>query len=235
MIGIYKITSPKGKVYIGQSVNIPKRFIDYKKSLKKAQIRLYNSIKKHGYENHIFEVVEECNTEVLNERERYWQDFYNVLSEGGLNCRLTKSNDKSGKLSEETIKKLKNKNFDYLKGNSFRKGINHSEEIKNKIRSTLIANSKKENYVNGMTGKFKEKNPFFGKKHSKETLKKIRDTYNKNFKKNRFKAGFVLLDLSTGIFYNSIGEASFCLCINKSSLKAMLSGKFKNKTNLIKT
>lgn len=48
MIGIYKITSPSGKIYIGQSVNIERRFLDYKKSLKKSQIKLYNSIKKYG-------------------------------------------------------------------------------------------------------------------------------------------------------------------------------------------
>lgn len=233
MIGIYKITNPKGKVYIGQSINIERRFIDYKKSLKKAQIKLYNSIKKYGYENHVFEVIEECHIEELNNKERYWQDYYNCV-EIGLNCRLTKTNDKSGKLSDETIQKLKNNNFDYLKGNQFRKGIPHSKEIKNKIRNTLIYNSKKPDYVNGMSGKFKELNPFYGKKHNAETLKKIRDTYDKNFKPNQFRDGFLLLDLSTGIFYNSIGEASFCLCIKKPTLKAMLSGKFKNKSNLIK-
>jgi group I intron endonuclease len=233
MIGIYKITSPSNKVYIGQSVNIERRFLDYKKSLKKQQIKLFNSIKKYGYENHIFEVIEECSIELLNERERYWQEYYNCV-EDGLNCRYTKTDDKSGSLSKETINKLKNKNVDYLKGNSFRTGIKHSEEIKQQIRNTLIENSKKDNYFNGMTGKFGSLNPFYGKKHSKETILKIKETYKKNFKENKFKKGFILIDLSTGIFYNSIGEASFCLCINKSSLKAMLSGKFKNKTNLIK-
>lgn len=49
MIGIYKITSPSGKVYIGQSVNIERRFLDYKKSLKNTQIKLYNSIGEASY------------------------------------------------------------------------------------------------------------------------------------------------------------------------------------------
>ena len=233
MIGIYKITSPSGKIYIGQSVNIERRFLDYKKSLKKTQIKLYNSLKKYGYKNHIFEIIEECSVELLNERERYYQDFFNCV-ENGLNCRYTRTNEKSGKLSKETINKLKNKNVDYLKGNSFRKGIKHSEEIKQKIRNTLIENSKKDNYFNAMKGKFGSLNPFFEKKHSEETIRKIKETNSKNFKENTFKKGTLLIDLSTGIFYNSIGEASYCLCINKSTLKAILSGKFKNKTNLIK-
>lgn len=35
MIGIYKITSPSGKVYIGQSVNIKERFKSHLKNRKK--------------------------------------------------------------------------------------------------------------------------------------------------------------------------------------------------------
>jgi group I intron endonuclease len=58
MIGIYKITSPSGKAYIGQSWNILKRFIDYK-YCNKAQRYIYHSLAKHGYTNHIFEIVHE--------------------------------------------------------------------------------------------------------------------------------------------------------------------------------
>ena len=56
MIGIYKITSPTGKVYIGQSIEIEKRWMRYKnitKSVKK-QPAIYNSLLKYGSENHIF-------------------------------------------------------------------------------------------------------------------------------------------------------------------------------------
>jgi group I intron endonuclease len=95
MIGIYKITSPTNKIYIGQSINIEKRFLDYKKLRCKSQIALYNSFVKHGIETHLFEIIEDCEIELLNERERYWQDFYNVL-ESGLNCKLTNTKDKNG-------------------------------------------------------------------------------------------------------------------------------------------
>lgn len=107
MIGIYKITSPTNRVYIGQSINIPQRFTSYKNINQNiSHKRLKNSFFKHGVENHIFEIIEICLIDKLNERERYWQDFYNVLGKQGLNCRLTTTNDKSGYLSENTKIKI---------------------------------------------------------------------------------------------------------------------------------
>ena len=110
MIGIYKITSPNNKIYIGQSVNVERRIFKYKKFKDcKNQFKLLNSFNKYGIENHIFEILEECNIELLNERERYYQDLYNVIKKG-LNCRLTTTIDKSGFLSQETKDKISKAN-----------------------------------------------------------------------------------------------------------------------------
>jgi len=138
MIGIYKITSPSNRVYIGQSTSITTRFKYYKKLTCKGQVRLYESLKKHGVEKHIFEVIEECDIEFLNERERHWQELYNVISEKGLNCRLTKSSDRSGKLSDETKLKLsisaKNISKEVReKRSKNRKGRKHSQETLKKM------------------------------------------------------------------------------------------------------
>lgn len=111
MIGIYKIVSPTGKVYIGQAVCIKKRKKSYQKARCKGQPRLYASLIKYGFSEHIFEVVEECSEDQLNVRERHWQDFYDVLSEKGLNCKLTKTEDRTGCYSQES----KNKNSESLK------------------------------------------------------------------------------------------------------------------------
>jgi group I intron endonuclease len=88
MIGIYKITSPKNKIYIGQSVNIKKRFIQYKNLHKsiKAQSKLYRSFKKYGVENHKFEVLVECCKTQLHDLETYYQILHSVTNENGLNC-----------------------------------------------------------------------------------------------------------------------------------------------------
>lgn len=52
---IYKITSPTGKCYIGKTVNFKKRMADYKALRCKGQPKLYRSLLKHGFENHIIE------------------------------------------------------------------------------------------------------------------------------------------------------------------------------------
>lgn len=104
--GIYKITSPKGKIYIGQSIDLSKRFKQYRKYNNKSQTKLYNSIKKYGFSNHIFEIIEYCNIENLNSRERYWQLYYNSIDKDNLNCKLTNENDSNGKFSIDTCKRM---------------------------------------------------------------------------------------------------------------------------------
>jgi group I intron endonuclease len=53
--GVYKITSPTGKIYVGQSVNLEKRKKCYQQLQVKRQPKIYLSLLKHGWENHIWE------------------------------------------------------------------------------------------------------------------------------------------------------------------------------------
>lgn len=109
-IGIYKITSPSGRIYIGQSSNLNQRIKDYEKTIHcKGQVRLYNSLVKYGFDKHSFEILEYCEFDKLNTRERHWQDFYEVIGSKGLNCMLTKCEGKKFVFSEETRKKISDK------------------------------------------------------------------------------------------------------------------------------
>lgn len=147
-VGIYKITNPKGRIYIGQSVDLENRFYHYKIMNCKKQPRLYNTFLKYGVENHDFEILEECDLSNLNERERYYQEKYNVLSNNGLNCVLTSYENVRGKMSEESKQKISEKNKGINNGMygkvSSKKGIKVSDEICKKQ-----SESQKKLYKNG--------------------------------------------------------------------------------------
>jgi group I intron endonuclease len=128
MIGIYKITNPKGKIYIGQSVSIKKRWRQYRGGGDKSQRKIYNSLVKYGFSKHIFEVMEECEEDQLNVRERHWQDFYDVLGPNGLNLRLTQTDDRSGHCSQETRDRI----------GDVHRGKVCTEEQKRKQRESMI-------------------------------------------------------------------------------------------------
>lgn len=148
MIGIYKITSPSGRVYIGQSIDIERRFYTYRKMYEAKQLILYRSFLKHGVENHIFEIIEECEVDDLNCRERHWQDFYEVVSEKGLNCVLQECGEKRREYSEEIkhIKKLTAYKRTGDKNPMW--GKKQSEESKQKVRDKY-----KERQARGFTTK----------------------------------------------------------------------------------
>jgi group I intron endonuclease len=123
--GIYKITSPSGKIYVGQSVNIKKRFWNYHSDsfTNSSQRILCNSFLKYGVNNHIFEIIEECFIEELNSKERYWQEYYEVVGPKGLNCLYVSTSEVKCIMSEETR----------LKKSLSMKGKKPSESTKKKM------------------------------------------------------------------------------------------------------
>lgn len=103
--GIYKIVSPTNRIYVGQSNDIRRRILTYYEPKGgQSQVRLKASFNKYGIDLHTFTLLEECEESLLNVRERYWQEHYNVLSKKGLNCKMTTTLDKSGTLSKKTKK-----------------------------------------------------------------------------------------------------------------------------------
>lgn len=104
--GIYKITSPSGKIYIGESKNIHRRWKDYKGVNRcKKQTKLFNSLIKHGVENHVFEIVEECDFTELICRERFWQEEFDTLNKG-LNLKLSVCGEQKQITSDVTKQKI---------------------------------------------------------------------------------------------------------------------------------
>ena len=85
--GIYKITNPtENKSYIGQAVDISARFKQHIKRGLGAETptknKLYPALEKFGVENFTFEILEQCNREELNDKEKFWIDYYNTKTYG---------------------------------------------------------------------------------------------------------------------------------------------------------
>ena len=85
--GIYKITNiHNGKCYVGQAVNFANRWKQHIKRGVGAEPmthnKLYPAMYGDGVENFTFEVVEECPSSKLNEREDYWQKYFGAKEYG---------------------------------------------------------------------------------------------------------------------------------------------------------
>jgi group I intron endonuclease len=104
MPGIYKWTSPTNRVYVGQSKDLDKRKKWYMSDgIRNAQMpKLKRSFNKYGIDNHIYDIIEHCTIEQLDEKEIHWGLFYNTL-EHGLNCKLGEQNSI---FSESTKRKM---------------------------------------------------------------------------------------------------------------------------------
>lgn len=119
--GIYKITSPAKRVYIGQSIDCAKRKTAYKNRKGGSQPRLERSIKKYGWERHTFEVIHQCDRCDLNKLEAYYISLYNSYqTEYGMNLQ---SGGGNYEVSDETKAKIRAKAL----------GRKASEETKRKI------------------------------------------------------------------------------------------------------
>lgn len=81
--GIYKIQNNiNGKCYIGQSIDISRRWRNHKFDSKILDYPLYLAMFKYGEENFTFEIIEECCKKSLNEKEIYWIKQYNSYFNG---------------------------------------------------------------------------------------------------------------------------------------------------------
>lgn len=192
--GIYKIISPTNRIYIGQSININRRKNQYRRidNKIKRMTKIYRSLIKYGFEQHKFEIIEECLPDDLNTRERYWQEYYNVTGKMGLNCVLVESSDKKRIISEETKEKISKNNSRYWKGKKLSKesielGIKnriYTEEYRKKIgdksrgrkhteETKQIISKKNLGRKHSEESKLKMSLAVTGRKHSEESKKKM--------------------------------------------------------------
>jgi len=220
MTGIYKITSPSNKVYIGQSVNIERRLKWHKANTIKTNCKLGNSFKKHGIDKHLFEVLCECYVDELNEKERYYQELYNAVGKNGLNLLLTKTNDKSGYVSIEVRNKL----------SEMRKGKKHSAErnLKNSLSKLGVKHSEERKEIN--------RKAQLGRKTTEKAKynQKIGGLRDNKRDEVRYACGKLILNIETGIFYLGLEPAADSANLARTTLSHKLIGRLKNDTSFIR-
>ena len=85
--GIYKITNQlNGVCYIGQAVDVAKRWKDHAKCGlgidAPASNKLYIAMQQDGLENFTWELLEKCTTNELNEKEKFYIELYQAKEYG---------------------------------------------------------------------------------------------------------------------------------------------------------
>ena len=108
--GIYCIENlVNGKKYVGQSIDIFKRFRSHKNKLRThehANGHLQNAWDKYGEENFKFYILEETTLEMLDDRERYYIKEWDLQNRScGYN--LDSGGNDNKELSEETRDKIR--------------------------------------------------------------------------------------------------------------------------------
>jgi len=177
--GIYKITSPSGKIYVGQSVNILSRKSSYVNLHCESQSKIHRSINKYGWDVHKFEIIHECSRDKLNEMERYYIKLFDTFNtKHGLN--LTSGGDSASReISDETREKMKKS----LIGNTRTLNYKYPEDRKCEIHKRIqIA---KKDYIVSEETKEKISKSHMGIKSSKESIEKAKQTKRDRIYKSR--------------------------------------------------
>lgn len=138
-LGIYKVISPSGRIYVGQSWNILRRFEQYSRvNACKSQNILYNSLVKYGSQAHTFKILHELPEDITQSvLDTYEQVYIDSYKEVGLNLMNIREAGSRGKHSEETKKKIALSKI----GNKVNIGRITSDETKLKQRISKLGKS----------------------------------------------------------------------------------------------
>lgn len=157
---IYLLTSPSGKQYVGQAIDLKKRIQKYKYGICFKQKILYKAILKHGFDNFKIDILAQLNEydkDKLNDLEIYFINAYNTF-ENGYNLTKGGGGASGYRHTEESL----------LKMSALHKGktmtIEQREFVSNQFKGK--PKTKAHNIKNSLK-KIGEKNPRFGKSPSK--------------------------------------------------------------------
>lgn len=180
--GVYAITCRQnGKVYVGSSIDIRKRWEDHTRKLNKGSHHnsyLQNAWNLHGGDSFSFAVLEECNQPDLLSAEAKWMDRLNATDRAcGYNLSKKPGSPMFGlKHSLETL----------LNYTLVRTGLRHTEATKAKMSASQKGRKFSAEHLANMSASQK------GKKASEATRQKLREIHKNPSTEMRFKFGTAL-------------------------------------------
>jgi group I intron endonuclease len=236
---IYKITNPVGQVYVGRTINLKGRLHNYKYLSKytEKQPRLYESLKKYGFDAHSVEILDSFDSDIIyaDGKEIFWirtnVSNVNLFPEmDGLNMTIGGSgavgkvvsdstrvriglNRKGRKLPPEQVERMR----EYFKANPSRAmlGRSHSTEARQKISLAR----------KGMVNTWNK-----GKRLSEDQIIKLREIQAKTRGRKVFQ-----YDINGDFLkeYPSIMEASRQLGIHQYTISCIAKGLYKTPPKFI--
>lgn len=148
VVGIYKITSPTGRVYIGQSWDIDRRW-RYHRYDHRLDYGIQRSIKKHGVDTHTFEVIHALPPDASQDDLNYWERFYiREVRESKVGCLNFTEGGSNGRPVEGVLQKMRGPKSATHRANiakavkrqwaeGKKRATPVTEEMKEKIRATM--------------------------------------------------------------------------------------------------
>lgn len=149
---IYKITNKiNKKIYIGKTVNtIEHRWKDHindcnGNNIKAKNYLLHKAIKKYGVDNFIIEQLEECDNNLLDEKEKYWIKIFNSYYITGYGYNMTYGGEGTIRYSDEDILILWNQG---LKSCQIAQQLGADKNtISNRLKGLLPSNAARKRHV----------------------------------------------------------------------------------------
>jgi hypothetical protein len=122
---IYTITNPSGKIYIGKTTDLQRRLRRHKYDSKYKLSKLYNSIRKYGWDAHKVDILlqADCSTNLLDKLEIMYIKQYNT-QHTGLNTALGGcggSNFTGKKHTDQSLAKIRQASIDRWMNNDERR------------------------------------------------------------------------------------------------------------------